>query len=164
MQRGGAGFLFIPADSDQPFAYCEVAVEWLIPRCGNVRAVDSQLHIMWTTPEQVAESVFTLHTPWHIESELTRRNIGIARFLSPPIDCPRELKGRGWTWRLNNAFNSSPDGNSGGGRTMQPRAQALVDPGVNSPGRTAGGQSRCPSHVEMVPSTCSAEGRSATPI
>src|SRR5438309_9745554 len=44
----GAGSLFVPADSEEPFAYCGVAGEGQIPRCGNVRAVDSQLHITWT--------------------------------------------------------------------------------------------------------------------
>src|SRR5437867_9008417 len=37
----GAAFLFIPADSDKPFAYCEVAVEGKIPRCGYLGSWDS---------------------------------------------------------------------------------------------------------------------------
>jgi hypothetical protein len=34
---------------------------------------------------------------------------------------------------------------------MQPRAQALVDPGVTLTGSDRQGQSRCPVHVEVVP-------------
>lgn len=62
----------------------------------------------------------------------------------------RGLKGRVGTWRLNNAFNSSPNGNSGEGADATKGSGARRS-GSQLAGSDSWGQSRCPSHVEMVP-------------
>ena len=60
------------------------------------------------------------------------------------------MKGRVGTWRPNNAFKASPNGNSGEGADATKGSGARRS-GSQLAGSDSWGQSRCPSHVEMVP-------------
>jgi len=62
----------------------------------------------------------------------------------------RGLEGRVGTWRLNNASKTGPNGNSGENADAT-KGSGVRWSGSQLTGSDSWGQSRCLSHVEMVP-------------
>ena len=110
----------------------------------------------FTTPHDVDEGWnelrerYLLSTDDAHQSELTRRNIGTCAVLGGPYIVPTRLGGKGWDLAFQQRLQTESERKFRGGRRCnQGLRRSLIREQLA--GSDSWGQSRCPSHVELVP-------------